>query len=150
MFAERGKIQARLRYRKDEIQSNTHNTPAILDGAVYGFGPGNLQCSRLEDGVILWQQPWSETRRHLIAADGLLFISTQEGAVVMAAARKDAYKELGRTATGLDLGGDTQQMTIANGRLYVRGKNKVACFDLLHPGRQAETQSTLLSKWDGT
>ena len=129
-FVRDGRIGARLLYRKDRIQSNTHNTPAIQDGAVYGFGPDALQCSRLAAGALLWRQPWQETRRHLLLADGLLFITTSDGELVMAAAAKDAYRELGRFKTGIDLSGDTQQMTLANGRLYLRGKGKLACFDL--------------------
>ncbi|HUW33145.1 MAG TPA: PQQ-binding-like beta-propeller repeat protein [Planctomycetota bacterium] len=133
VFARDGKLQARLAYHKEGMQQNSHNTPAVVDGCVYGFGGKGLQCSKLEDGTVLWNQPWSSLDRHLIAADGLLFISTKEGDIVMAEASKEAYKELGRAATGVNLGGNTQQMTIANGRLYVRSEKHVVCYDLVNP-----------------
>jgi len=132
MYAEMGAIKARLAYRVDGMQTNSHNTPAIIDGYVYGFGQSGLQCSKLEDGSVVWNQRWEENR-HLVAADGLLFISTGKGELVMAEATPEGYKELGRVSTGLDLGGSTQQMTISDGRIFVRGKKKVACYDLVNP-----------------
>jgi len=131
IFVVDGALQARSLYVKDDVQTNSHNTVAVLDGLVYGFGMGGLQCTRLEGGSVVWQQKWS-IDRHLILADGLLFITTPKGEIVMAEASKDGYKELGRVATKIDLSGDTQQITIANGRLYVRGKKQVVCYDLVN------------------
>jgi len=132
MFVEDGKIKARLAYHKENVQWNSHNTPAVIDGCVYGFGSGNLQCTKIEDGSILWQQQWN-TDRHLIAADGLLFIATNKGDLVLAEANKTGYKELGRVATGINLDGNTQQMTIANGRLYQHGDKFIVCYDVMNP-----------------
>ena len=132
-FAKDGKLQARLAYHKDNLQTNTHNTVAVLDGCVYGFGGTGLQCSSIEDGKLLWEQKWPSLDRHLIVADGLIFAGTNTGEIVMAEASKAGYKELGRFQTNANLGGNTQQMTTANGRLYVRGEKHVVCYDLVNP-----------------
>lgn len=130
MYVEERKIKARLVYHRDNIQFNSHNTPAVVNGFVYGFGKGGLQCSRLDDGSLVWQQKWS-TDRHLVIADGLLYTATPQGDLVMAEASEEGYKELRRAPTNIKLSGNTQQMTIANGRLYLRGKKQVACYDLM-------------------
>ena len=131
-YVQDGVIQTRLAWRRQNLQSNSHNTPAVYNGAIYGFGPGGLQCTNLEDGKLLWMQKWG-TDRHLLLADGLLFISTEQGEIVMAEATTAGYKEFGRFSTGLDLKGNTQQMMLANGRLYVHGGKQVACFNVLAP-----------------
>ena len=128
-FLYEGRLRVRQVYRKEGLQSNSHNTPAVLDGAVYGFGGKGLQCSSLADGTVHWQQPW-DLDRHLIVADGLLITSAPDGNLVLVEATAQGYHELGRFQTGLDLKGSTQQMTLANGRLYVRGKSRLACYDL--------------------
>jgi outer membrane protein assembly factor BamB len=134
-FVHEGRLRARQVYRKDGLQSNSHNTPAVLDGAVYGFGGKGLQCSRLADGQVYWEQSW-DLDRHLIVADGLLIASGADGSLALAEATVQGYHELGRFQTGLDLKGSSQQMTLANGHLYVRGKHRLACYDLLsEPGR---------------
>ena len=129
MYVEERKIKTRLVYHRDGIQFNSHNTPAVVNGLVYGFGKGGLQCSRLDDGSLVWQEKWS-TDRHLVIADGLLYTVTPKGDLVMAEVNEEGYKELGRAATNIKLSGNTQQMTIARGRLYLRGSKQVACYDL--------------------
>lgn len=129
-FLYEGRLRVRQVYRKEGLQSNSHNTPAVEDGVVYGFGGKGLECSRLADGTVLWQQPW-DLDRHLIVADGLLITTTPQGDLVLAEATAQGYRELGRFQTGLDLKGSTQQMTLANGCLYVRARNRLACYELL-------------------
>lgn len=131
MYTKAGKIRARFVYRRDKVQSNSHNTPAVVNGRVYGFGKGGLQCSGLADGKLLWTVEWS-LDRHLIFADGLLFTTTPKGDLVLCEPTDKGLRELGRAATGLALDGSTQQITLANGRLYVRGKTKVVCYDVVN------------------
>ena len=128
-FLYEGHLRVRQVYRKEGLQSNSHNTPAVVDGEVYGFGGKGLECSSLADGLVHWQQPW-DLDRHLIVADGLLITSVPDGNLVLVEATAKGYHEVGRFQTGLDIKGSTQQMTLANGRLYVRGKNRLACYDL--------------------
>ena len=70
-----------------------------------------------------------DTKQQLIIADGLIFGLTKAGELVMAEANKAGYKELGRVAHGLEIH-HTQQPTLANGRLYIRGLDTVVCYQL--------------------
>jgi hypothetical protein len=47
--------------------------------------------------------------------------------MVLAEASREGYRELGRVAVNAELD-MPQQPTIANGRLYLRGKKEVICY----------------------
>jgi hypothetical protein len=102
---------------------------------VFGFGglsrTGFLHCTNFDDGRLLWKndsEDWTKDQ-NLIVADGLLFALTQNDELVMAEASRESYKELGRVRLGFELG-RPQQPTIANGRMYIRGKKTVACYQV--------------------
>jgi outer membrane protein assembly factor BamB len=128
-----GKISYRELYRSTELQNNMFNTVAVYQGAVFGFGGtrtfGFIHCTNLEDGRLLWKQEHREWTKdqNLVVADGLIFALTKNDEMVLAEASREGYRELGRVAvnTELDM---PQQPTIANGRLYLRGKNTVVCY----------------------
>ena len=130
-----GKITYREMYVSTELQNNMFNTVAIVQDAVFGFGGtrtfGFLHCTNFEDGSLLWKQEsreWTKDQ-NLVVADGLIFALTKNDEMVLAEASRDGYHELGRVAvkTELDM---PQQPTIANGRLYLRGKNTVVCYQV--------------------
>ncbi|NQT11842.1 MAG: hypothetical protein HQ582_03780 [Planctomycetes bacterium] len=122
-----GQYEAKIVYQSSKNQMNLFNTPAIHDGAVYGFNTSRMQCTSLASGEVLWEQSGWRNRSQLIVADGLIF--ALGGELVMAEANKTGYKELGRVRHGLDMG-HTQHPTIANGRLYIRGVDTVVCYQL--------------------
>jgi outer membrane protein assembly factor BamB len=133
MYIKDGKIRMRQLYMDDKVQLNMYNTPAVIDNIVYGFASGSIECSRLEDGKLLWKKEskdWS-AEQQLIIADGLIFAISKPGELVMLAADPTGYKELGRVNPAMDFG-LCQQPTIANGRLYLRGEKWVVCYDVLH------------------
>jgi outer membrane protein assembly factor BamB len=128
-----GKIACEEIYFSDELQTNNYNTVAVYQDAVFGFGGnrriGFLHCTNFEDGRLLWRHDspdWTKDQ-NLIIADGLIFALTKNGELVMAEATRDAYRELGRVDLEMELG-RPQQPTIANGRMYIRGKKSVACY----------------------
>jgi len=131
MYVRDGKIKARQLYHDARNQCNQYNTVAVIDGHVYGFSNGALQCTRLADGKLLWQREdrdWAHGPQ-LIAADGLLFVlGTFQ--LVLAEASPSGYHELGRVRHHVSLG-YPQQPTLANGRLYLRGDKEIVCYDVL-------------------
>jgi len=131
MYVRNGRIKARQAYHDDRNQCNQYNTAAIVDGCVFGFSNGAMQCTRLADGKLLWKQDdrdWANGPQ-LIVADGLIFaLGTRE--LVLAEATPAAYRELGRVRHNVSLG-YPQQPTIANGRLYVRGDKEVVCYEVV-------------------
>ncbi len=135
MRADGGKIGFRELYVSTESQNNAFNTVAIVDNAVFGFGGGEragfLHCTDFNDGRLLWKREspdWSR-EQNLVVADGLLFALTRNNELVMAEAGRERYHELGRVALNLELG-RPQQPTIANGRMYIRGAQVVACYQI--------------------
>ena len=135
MQAVDGKIACRELYRSTELQTNNYNTVAVYDGGVFGFGgndrAGFLHCTNFEDGRLLWKQDGDDWTRdqNLIVAGGLIFALTKNDELVMAEASRTGYRELGRFSPGIELG-KPQQPTLANGRIYLRGKKAVVCYQV--------------------
>ncbi len=135
MEAAGGKITCRELYTSTELQTNMFNTPAVYEGAVFGFGGGSkagfLHATNLEDGRLLWKEEgrdWTKDQ-NLVIADGLLFALTRNDELVMAEASREGYRELGRVRPGIELGRQ-QQPTIANGRMYLRGSKWIVCYKI--------------------
>jgi len=135
MKAVDGHIECEEVYFSPELQVNKYNTVAVHDGAVFGFGGGRkagfLHATNFDDGRLLWREEsddWTQAQ-NLVVADGLIFAVTNNDELVLAEASRDGYRELGRVATGIELG-RPQQPTIANGRLYLRGKQHVVCYKI--------------------
>ncbi len=130
MYVRDGRIKARQLYHDERNQCNQYHTVSVLDGCVYGFSNSTLQCTRLADGKLLWQQmdhDWAHGPQ-LIAADGLLFIlGTFQ--LTLATASPAGYHELGRVRHRVALG-YPQQPTLANGRLYIRGDKEIVCYQV--------------------
>ena len=130
-----GKITYREMYLSTELQNNMFNTVAIYQDAVFGFGGtrtfGFIHCTNFDDGRLLWKEEsreWTKDQ-NLVVADGLIFALTKNDEMVLAEASRDGYRELGRVAVKMELD-MPQQPTIANGRLYLRGKNTVVCYQV--------------------
>lgn len=128
-----GKVTAHEVYRSTELQNNMYNTVAIYQNAVFGFGgndrAGFLHCTNLKDGTLLWKESGREwtCEQNLIVADGLLLALNSKNELVMAEASRQGYKELARVELPVEMG-RPQQPTIANGRMYLRGKKAVVCY----------------------
>ena len=135
MKANDGKISFEEVYLTAELQNNCYNTPAVNEGAVFGFGgnktAGFIHATNFEDGKLLWKKADREwtNQQNLVIADGLVFALTKNNELVLLEASREDYKEHGRVDTKLDLG-RPQQPTIANGRLYLRGMESVVCYQI--------------------
>ena len=136
MQAQEGQVTFTELYRSTELQTNSYNTPAIFQDAVFGFGGlgkvGFFHCTDFHDGRLLWKEEtgdWSKDQQ-VVIADGLLFALTKNEELVMAEASRQGYRELGRVRLGIELG-RPQQPTIANGRMYIRGNTSVLCYQII-------------------
>jgi hypothetical protein len=135
MYVGEQRIQCREQYLSTELQTNAYNTVAIYQDAVFGFGgndrAGFLHCTNFADGELLWRQGGREwtSEQNLVIADGLIFAVNKNNELILAEASREGYHELGRVNVAMDLG-RPQQPTIANGRLYLRGKEAVVCYQV--------------------
>jgi outer membrane protein assembly factor BamB len=119
---------ARVRWQARDLASR-FNTPVLWQGMIYGIGePGNMVCLDPMTGNVKWKQSGFEWGG-LVLVDGVLIaLDGRTGACVMVKAAPDAYTELGRFTP---LGGQSWTAPIvAQGRLIVRNKQALACFDL--------------------
>ncbi|NLH99376.1 MAG: PQQ-binding-like beta-propeller repeat protein [Chthonomonadales bacterium] len=116
------------RWKARHITSH-FNTPVLWQGMIYGIGdPGFLSCVDPKTGDLKWRQSGFE-KGGLMLVDGVLIaLDGRTGACVMVKAAPDSYQELGRFTP---LGGQSWTAPIvAQGRLIVRNKQAIACFDL--------------------
>jgi outer membrane protein assembly factor BamB len=108
-------------------------TAALLDGYLYGMdnvgGAGpvtHLACIEAATGKRAWRQN-RFGKGNFILADGKLFMTTIAGEIIVARASPDSYQELGRQTA---IGATRQAPSLADGLLYVRDDEEIACFDI--------------------
>ncbi len=115
------------------VLRNEWQTSALLDGYLYGFdnvgsaGPvTHLTCVDAKTGQTVWREN-RFGKANLVAAGGMLWITTMSGEFVMVKATTDGYTELGRRK----LFGKTRQApSIADGRAYVRDDAEILCIKI--------------------
>lgn len=107
----------------------------VHDGSAYGFDSSIFCCLNLATGKRTWKDGrFGRGQVILLADQGLLMVVSESGEVILQAADAQARKELGRFQA---LNGKTWNgPVIANGRLYLRNAEEMACYDLAPP-RQA-------------
>ncbi len=104
-------------------------SPIIHEGNVYHCCGEKHQCIDLATGAVKWVvNEINSTITSPLLADGKLLVYENNGTHVrMVKATSAAYEQLGRAKT--DAMGCSSP-AIANGRLLVRQKDKLVCFDL--------------------
>jgi len=107
---------------------NKMNSCVLWKGYLYGFDEKTLVCMEFATGEVKWKQE-GLGMGSLILANGKLIIQAEEGALVVAEAGPEAYKELARTEA-------VPKKTwiapvLAGGKLFCRNNNGDAVvFDL--------------------
>ncbi|MFK8115582.1 MAG: PQQ-binding-like beta-propeller repeat protein [Rubripirellula sp.] len=115
------------------VLRNEWQTSALIDGHLYGFdnvgsaGPvTHLSCVNAKTGETVWRQN-RFGKANLVAADGILWITTMKGEFVMVKATTAGYAELGRKK----LFGKTRQApAIDGGMAFIRDDAEVICIDI--------------------
>lgn len=113
-------------YRNLNMRS-VFSSPVCLGDFVYGFDDVNLVCLDVRNGKRKWKE-FGFDKGSLIAADGRLIVLGAEGTLALVAAEPDAYHELSRFQHA-----DERCWTapsLADGRLYVRNRKRLVCYDL--------------------
>lgn len=108
-------------------------TPIHADGVVYGCsgrhsGDAELRAIGLDDGKVLWSQP-GMGRSTMIHVQGHLIVLGERGRLWVVEATPDGYKEVSATEPLVTFPAWNPPV-LANGLLYVRGADKLRCFDL--------------------
>ena len=113
---------------ESKAMRNQMNSCVLWQGNLYGFDDAILTCMEFATGKVKWQEK-SLGKGALILADAKLIIQAEEGALAIAEASPDAYKEISRTPA---VAKKTWEIPVlANGRIYTRNNTgEAACFDV--------------------
>jgi outer membrane protein assembly factor BamB len=121
--------------KRDKAMAPHWNTPVLYDGFLYGcdgerLANATLNCVEFATGKVRWSVP-GLGRSSVTFCDGNLIVMTEKGELFLARANPEKFE---RVST---YGGDVKFRSpcwsapiVVNGKLIVRGKNKVACFQL--------------------
>ena len=106
----------------------------IPNGSIYGFDQSIFSCVDLKTGDRKWKKGRYGTGQVVLLADqGLLLVLSDKGEVVLVSAKPETFEELGQFQA---INGKTwNHPAVAQGRLYVRNAEEMACYDL-RPGGQ--------------
>lgn len=115
------------------VMRNEWQTSALIDGFLYGFdnvgsaGPvTHLTCVNAKTGQTVWREN-RFGKGNLVAANGILWITTMKGELVMVKATASGFEELGRKQI---FGKTRQAVSIADGKAYVRDDVQVVCIKI--------------------
>jgi len=146
--------------RRDQALSLHWSTPIYRAGVVYASsgqssGEAELRAVRFETGEVLWSEP-GLGRSTLTWADGHLLVLTERGQLLLVEATPERYSPVATvdySTTSATTNAEAKKAltesesdrprlrfpawnapVLANGRLYLRGRDQVLCIDLSHPG----------------
>jgi len=114
-------------------------SPLIYQGKVYMIGGGDygkttsIRCADLQSGAVAWEQRTQpQGASSPLAADGKIFGYLQFGRVLgMWKAEPDHYTPLATAPVRAD---GYSSLAFADGRLYLRLADGVACYDVTRTG----------------
>ncbi len=130
VWARLGLNSAQEIWRSDEVMSSQYATCVYHAGALFGIDgrqdvpPAHLRSFDPQSRKVHWTVENFGTGNLILAGDKLLIMKTN-GELVLAAADKSRYRELGRAQV---LDGVAQPLpALADGLLYVRDENTLKC-----------------------
>lgn len=126
--AENGEVRAQEIYFTREMQ-NHHGGVLLLDGYLYGYNNAILTCLEFASGKMMWRNR-SVGKGAITAADGRLYIVSEDHLVGLVEATPAGYKELGRFSIQ-DLGPPSwAHPVVSHGHLFVRNDNLLMKYDV--------------------
>jgi outer membrane protein assembly factor BamB len=120
-----------------DVWTSTQLKPGFNDfvvhqGHIYGLDDGILCCLDVKTGERLWKKGRYKHGQVLLLADqSVLLVSGEQGEVLLVAASPDRHEELTRFQA---IEGKTwNHPVLANGRLFIRNGEEMACYEM-QPG----------------
>ena len=96
---------------------------------MYGFGSGGLICMHFLTGKIAWQHR-SVGKGSLVAADGMLYLLSENHQVALAEASPDGYRETGRFRIESHGQRSWAHPVVTGGRFYIRDQGSLTAYDV--------------------
>jgi outer membrane protein assembly factor BamB len=128
---ENGKGDASVKELWKNPTFRTHFNAAVLQGEhLYGFDNTTLKCISVGDGSVAWAKR-GFGKGSVIAADGLLFVLSDDGVLALVEATPSAFTEKGRTQALKPEGGRAWTApALSDGRVYVRNHAEIVAYDV--------------------
>jgi outer membrane protein assembly factor BamB len=125
---------ARKRPRQKSLQCHW-NTPIYHNGFVYGSSgrhswQAELRCVELASGKIMWRRP-DLTRTSLLMVDGHFICLCEDGRLLLLKVNPHRYEEVSRMESDLLKEPCWAAPILSHGLLYVRGKDRLVCLELI-------------------
>ena len=108
---------------------NHYNTPVLVGDHLYGYSSRILTCMNFETGEVAWKDR-AVGKGQVIAADGLLYLLSEDGVVGLAEATPDGYRERSRFSIPRGRYPTWALPVVANGRLYLREQDTLYAYDI--------------------
>jgi outer membrane protein assembly factor BamB len=119
---------------KNRLMRNHFSSSVLYEGHIYGFDNASLKCLVAETGEQKWVQR-GYGKGSLIAADGLLYILSDQGQLILAEATPAGFHEKGKVQA---LQGKTWTAPVlSHGRLYLRNDTEMIALDVKTPAAPA-------------
>jgi outer membrane protein assembly factor BamB len=116
------------KYFEHKMQSH-HGGIVRVGDEIYGFGNGGLICMNLATGKINWVDR-SVGKGSVIAADGMLYLLSENHELALAEVNPAKYVEHGKVKLEDHGKPSWAHPVIANGKLYIRDQQSLTCYDI--------------------
>jgi outer membrane protein assembly factor BamB len=143
---DNGKIAAKDLYKgkTQKAFNNTHGGVVLIDGHIYGHSETQLwMCQEMKTGAVKWKEKQSLPCRSgaTVAADGRLYLYSEDGGVGLLEPSPEAFKAVGtfdipetsklrKTVRSCSAARIWAHPVVCNGRLYLRDMELIFCYDV--------------------
>ncbi len=128
-----GGVSVKEEYYSGDLR-NKHGGTVIVGDYVYGDtdDSGHVYCANWKTGKVAWKgrSPRGTGSASLTYADGHLYVRYSNGWVALVEASPTAYKEKGAFKVKNGTGNTWAHPVVVGGKLYVREKDVVWCYDV--------------------
>ena len=108
---------------------NHHSSSVLIGDHLYGFSGSILTAMKFDTGEIAWRDR-SVGKGSLVAADGHLYLFSENGVVGLVEVSPTGYKEKGRFRIQQDSLPTWSHPVVAGGRLYLRDQDTIYAYDV--------------------
>jgi len=108
---------------------NHYSTAVLIGDYLYGYSSRILTCMNFQTGEVAWQDR-AVGKGQVIAAEGLLYLLSEEGVVGLAEATPEGYRERSRFSIPHGEYPTWTLPVIANGRLYLREQDTLYAYEI--------------------
>jgi outer membrane protein assembly factor BamB len=123
-----GGITAKEIYFTGDMRTH-HNTAVLVGDHMYGFSSSILTAMKFDDGTVAWKNR-SVGKGSLVAAEGQLYLYSENGVVGLADAVPDEYRERGRFRVKSGNLPTWSHPVVSEGLLYLRDQDAIYAYDV--------------------